>query len=97
MCLAQVVWAYLVVLELEVTVLDIQRSLESLSAVVGCLDQQEVVLRVCVASDETAHDEIVQIQNWSSEDLPLKGVKTDVSSCPTVQLVHQYCLERICS
>ena len=43
---------------------------------------QEVALLVCVALDLTAHHEIVQMRNWSSEDLPLKGVY--VSSCPAM-------------
>ena len=81
------------VLDLEVTVLDIQRSLEPLSAVVGC-PGQEVAQLICVALDSTAHHKIVQTRNWSSEDLPLKGVS--VSSCPDVGHI-QYCLERICS
>ena len=81
------------VLDLEVTGLDIQLSLEPLLGVVGC-PGQEVELLVCVLPNPTAHHEIVQIRNWSSEDLPLKGVS--VSSCSDVGRV-QYCLERICS
>ena len=45
MCLAQVEWAHLVVLKLaEVTVLDIQHSLEPSLAVVGCPDQEVALL-----------------------------------------------------
>ena len=85
---------YLVVLvDLEVTALILQRSLELVSAVVGC-PGEKVAQQVCVALDLTVHHLIDRFRSWSSEVLPLKGVS--VSSCP-VEGHIVYFLVGICS
>ena len=83
------------VMDPEVAALSFQRSLELLSAVFGCPGEEVVLLECVAALDTTAHhDEIVRIRNWSSEDLPQKGMS--VSSCPAVGHL-EYCLVRIYS
>ena len=81
------------VVDLEVTALILQRSLDLVSAVVGC-PGEEVALLECVALDLTVHHLIDRFRSWSSEVLPLKGVS--VSLCPVEG--HLVCfLVGICS
>ena len=63
MCLAQAaVRRYLVVVDLEVAALNLQRYLELLSAVVG-YPCEEVTLLICVVLNLTAHHLIDRIRN----------------------------------